>query len=430
MAFFQVLPKEDTAGSLFGKGFSQGFGGTLQDQLGQFFEQRQENRELQNLQSEIGKLSPETSLPDRLQAIMMAKASPQTKQKFAEIMKLQGASDFAKKFREGKDISEADLIEGMAMGYIDPGYAQAKIKEIQSQKMMDKFLKDVIPRGEETPSTISPTERPISTESPQPLPIRPAGAQGVPNINELQNYSMYPGEIGKGARARLDQIEKQKRLQFDQIKEEQHRREYAHTATADYAKDLREKSAQAEDVLFAIDNIRGALKKGATGAKALNIGHAILKDRKNPLASLFVSEDMQVIKSGTKALAGGFRNLFGSKPTQSEFFWYEDILPDLLKSQRANEAGLKYFEKVASTHDKMQKISDEITAENGGYRPIDLDARVRERMKREIQNQIKEGFKLAGVKEVNMINHETGETASVPVEYMDEAGKDGFEVAR
>jgi hypothetical protein len=141
MAFFQVLPKETGFAEKFGEGFGQAFGGTLQEQLGNFFEQKKETKELERLQEQLAPLSPDATLGDRLQAVMMARASPKTKEKFMELMKLQGATDFAKKFREGKDVSEADLIEGMALGYIDPGYAQAKIRQLGEIPKRDQTKK-------------------------------------------------------------------------------------------------------------------------------------------------------------------------------------------------------------------------------------------------------------------------------------------------
>lgn len=126
MAFFAQVPAEQSIGSMFGQGFSQ----TLPQQLDQFFEQKKETKDIERLQEQLASLSPDATLGDRLQAVMMARSSPKTKEKFMELMKLQGATDFAKKFREGEDVTEGDLIEGMALGYIDPGYAQAKIRQL------------------------------------------------------------------------------------------------------------------------------------------------------------------------------------------------------------------------------------------------------------------------------------------------------------
>lgn len=141
MAFFQVLPKETGIAERFGEGFGQAFGGTLQERLGQFFQEKKETKELERLQEQLAPLSPDATLGDRLQAVMMARASPKTKEKFMDLMKLQGATDFAKKFREGKDVSEADLIEGMALGFIDPGYAQAKIRQLGELPKKDQAKK-------------------------------------------------------------------------------------------------------------------------------------------------------------------------------------------------------------------------------------------------------------------------------------------------
>ena len=44
---------------------------------------------------------------------------------------------------------------------------------------------------------------------------------------------------------------------------------------------------------------------------------------------------------------------------------------------------------------KRQEIADEITKANGGFRPIDLDLKVRERLKSDVDTLVKEGLNIS-----------------------------------
>jgi len=90
MAFFQVLPKETGIAERFGEGFGQAFGGTLQDQIGQFFHQKQDTRALETLEN---KLQGITDPAQKISAIASLRASPELKKSLIETerekMKLQ-----------------------------------------------------------------------------------------------------------------------------------------------------------------------------------------------------------------------------------------------------------------------------------------------------------------------------------------------------
>ncbi len=399
MAFYQVRPKEEGAGELFGKGLGAGFGESLQGQLGQFFQERQESRELKGLQEEIGKLSPDTPLPERLQAIMLAKASPQTKQKFMEIMKMQGATEFAKKFREGKG-TEEDLVLGMALGYIEPGYAQEKIRNLQSQKLLDKFFGGEEAETPSLPSATSPmSSQPVKTSSqppPKDVPKVTKSGKGWESYDDsdLTLFKAAGGPLASAADLELKRREKDKQLKFNQFKEEEDKRQFGHKETAKFAEDIRGSAENAREVRQAVNEVVRLSNQGFTGLNLKNAFTKFLQDRKSFLAPAFTDKNAQSLISATKSLAGGFRELFGSKPTQSEFFWYENILPDLLKDADTNINAAQYFGKLADHKLKMQEIADEIVEENDGYRPIDLDVQVRKRMKPEIDRLVKEGEEL------------------------------------
>src|SRR5690606_1266968 len=94
-----------------GVSFLQGVQQTLPQQLGSFLERRRETKESDELQRQLSALDPNASLTDRLKTVLGSKASDATKQKFFEMIKIQGAQDFAKKLSEkGEAPSLSDIL--------------------------------------------------------------------------------------------------------------------------------------------------------------------------------------------------------------------------------------------------------------------------------------------------------------------------------
>lgn len=108
MAFFQVLPKETGIAERFGEGFGQAFGGSLQQKLGQFFDEKKKDKTLQNfLSSEYGqKLSDENKslitgyskglLPPQALTKALSQVDPEVDAQNFEIMKDAFGEKFAK----------------------------------------------------------------------------------------------------------------------------------------------------------------------------------------------------------------------------------------------------------------------------------------------------------------------------------------------
>jgi hypothetical protein len=108
MAFFQVLPKETGIAERFGEGFGQAFGGTLQERLGQFFDEKKKDKTLQNFfSSEFGqKLSDENKsliagyakglLPPQALTQALSQVDPEVEAQNFEIMKDAFGEKFAK----------------------------------------------------------------------------------------------------------------------------------------------------------------------------------------------------------------------------------------------------------------------------------------------------------------------------------------------
>jgi hypothetical protein len=334
MAFFQVLPKETGMAERFGEGFGQAFGGTLQDQIGQFFQEKKESKELERLQEQLKPLSPDATLGERLQAIMMARASPKTKEKFMELMKLQGATDFAKKFKEGKDVSEADLIEGMALGYIDPGYAQAKIRQLGEIPKRDQTKKIAEVYGI-PPDLISSLD--------------PAAAHKFAEANRKENLDVY--------------------------------------------KEITDLTSSATKKLDDLARLRNFIRRGALDpVSAGNFAAQMEKANRPILASIG-----RALESGDAAAAQSLiKNFFAENikglPAKGVNIFVEGIMRDALplmgRSKEANLAVADVIEEGLKAAFIPSQVRQEILSEHGGSIPWNFNALYQQRLAQRVDEQL------------------------------------------
>lgn len=192
------------------------------------------------------------------------------------------------------------------------------------------------------------------------------------------------------------QATEEEKLKDKRKTEEQKKIEFGHKETKKYGEEIQSAAANANEIKFATGVIRNAIRSGKTGASAQNLAYAYLSDSKSPIAGLFQSKEAGQFNVAMKTLASGFKKIMGAKPTEREFFWYENILPGLLKAAPTNEAILDYFDHLADLDIKSQEVYDEIIDKNSGYRPIDIDKKVRDQMKPFLNEAINEGYALSG----------------------------------
>lgn len=302
----------------------------------------------------------------------------------------------------------------------EKGKAKVETKKAEAQAYREG-LKDFFPnqfRGEDVPEqppdSGSPlNQAPVSTANitaapNEPTPTQIRGQQGVsmgsqsasapgmapsqpmqPNLTQEQLDILSSDPVYGKSFANLAASQREK------SKLSQKEKEFGHKETTKYATDLRESYDKALEIKKAVKSIRESQKKGSPWKTAKKVAYATLQKNENPLAQLFVDPDLQTLITARKAMAGGFTELMGSRPTQKEFFWYEELIPGILKSVSSNEKSMEYFEKMADFSIKKQEAADEIIKANGGYRPLDLDSKVREKLKPQIDKLVDEGFKVA-----------------------------------
>lgn len=432
MAF---LPAPQTFGSQFGAGLGQGIAATLPEKLEQFITTKRSEREKSSINQKIEALGESATLTDKMGVWLSSNLSPEDKKQGYEVLKNEGATEFAEKFKN-QNYTIADIVEGTSLGYITPGLAPILaaplMKDPLEQKVLQQILGEgfgeadpiqeeqvteiiseeaLLPTGEvpiqappmsaaKNPTQSMSSDTPMPTKAPRVTKSGKGGWSQVPD-EDISKFSLLKGPVADSAKLELNRREKEKDREFKEKEFEfkgeesdKKRKEFGHTSTAQYAADVRESAKNSEEVQHAVGEVKRIADSGETGVNASNLFQEFLKNRSSFLANAFINKTQQNLISATKSLAGGFRELFGARPTQREFFWYENILPNILKDADTNIAAADYFGRVANNRVRTQEVMDDIVEENGGFRPIDIDVKVRKRMKPEQDRLISEGERL------------------------------------
>ena len=321
------------------RSLGQGIGGGLQA------------RNALNLESE------KMSIADRL------KQAQQTKEQETKLTKVQEFFTTG----AGKDFSPQEKAVGIgeAMGIIPPGTGTAILKQRNESEEQNKFLQAMGFGNAQTQDNGEMSEKTLPQQGIQPE--QPPQAENKPKIhsfseNQLAQMQAKGGKWKSAADSEFKRREREAVEGYREQKLSSQEKQFAHKDTAEYAKGVRENADRGQEILHAVEDIEKRIKKtNVTGVNARNLAFNYFKGSKNPflqsLANIFQTEDTQAIISATKTLAGGFRQLFGSKPTQAEFFWYENILPNILKDAATNSQAASYFGKVAKLSSQKTRNS-------------------------------------------------------------------------
>jgi hypothetical protein len=326
----------------------------------------------------------------------------------------------------GLDIQTRRLLANEAAGLTSAQSTKSLINAMRDREANESFNEAL--RGDGGQAGAAPTTSsgeslgPMEEEESQTPPQKPKRNYDA-ELEKWQKILRNPrAENQKFAQAKIDEIHRAQEREHQEAKTNLQEKQFGHTHTAKYAESVAEDAEQARNILHANKGLRTAIKNGATGLNARNAMYKYLTSVKSPLAGLFQTKDTQAVVNSQKALSGGFKKLFGSKPTEREFFWYENILPDLLKSGEVNEGIADYYDDIAKVMLRSEQLMDDIVKKNGGYRPIDIDRRVREMMQPELEKLIERGENLSGYV---MMKDPNGVTRQIPKNRVEAAKKAG-----
>ncbi len=417
-----TLPAPITFGSQFGAGLGAGLAESLPEKLDQFITIKRSEREKTSVKRKIDELGPEATLQDKMGIWLSSSLSPEDKKQGFEILKQEGATSFAQKFKD-KDYTISDLIEGATLGYIPPGLAQEMarplLRDPMEQQLLQQFFGGNGQPGEERPQDIyldseervseGPAGEEISdvtVEGEIPAPSRPTlpATPRTPQQNAkrkelLQRMMATKGPAATLAKSELASMEKAEERGFQQ-KEKKEKREFEERKrteeAATRATETKEKRAfdRSKGYLDSISDIAKELPKeklalsqmrGALDDKDFNSFRNVIAEMTGIEA--LKTKSAQVVNSASKQfLMASLAGLTG-RPNQ---FIERQITKALVSPLYHNEANELIYEGLEGLHNlKKREVEiaedlEEFYTEGGGEIPRNFQKLVRAQHKKEV----------------------------------------------
>lgn len=158
-----------------------------------------------------------------------------------------------------------------------------------------------------------------------------------------------------------------------------------HNSWSKYDEELRSSADTARKQIEAMKDIQEALEEGASDPFGLVNWAKNFGPLGETLSNAFLSAAQGKMGAAIPQLIEGFRQLFGQRITDADLRILQDKLPSFGKTKEANEAILKILKKYAEPAITKYEVAKEIRKENKGFRPIDYDYLIDERM--ELKNE-------------------------------------------
>ncbi len=247
MAF---LPAPQTFGSQFGAGLGQGIAATLPEKLEQFITTKRTQREKSSINQKIEALGENATLTDKMGIWLGSDLSPEDKKQGYEVLKNEGATAFAEKFKN-QNYTIGDIVEGTSLGYITPGLApilaSPLIKDPMEQQLLQQFFggggqpgiggeeqpapgiqEDISVGLEDRVTQDSTAQQGAKEAAPGEETVRPPRRTSPIIDNEgrkklLQRMMTTKGPLANLAKTELASIEKSEERQFKKTEKEEER---------------------------------------------------------------------------------------------------------------------------------------------------------------------------------------------------------------
>ena len=182
-------------------------------------------------------------------------------------------------------------------------------------------------------------------------------------------------------------ISKQREFAQKQKQHEEKIKTDIHKESVEYDRDTRKKAETAKKQLEAVSDIRESIKEGKTGSGGISRffkGFGTIGDK---ISDFFKTAEQGKFEANTPLLLEGWKDVFGVRLSDSDLKVLLDKLPSISKSPEANEAVLKVIEKYARPLILKDEIAREVKKENGGYRPINFEDMVNERLDKRLEDE-------------------------------------------
>lgn len=165
-----------------------------------------------------------------------------------------------------------------------------------------------------------------------------------------------------------------------------------HKLTQDFSKKLNEDAESAKKRIRSFDVMEKALKSGKTDPRLF----------KNMLANAFGGTylegllrdpESEEFKAASFNVYEGLKNVFGTRLSDADLKLASTKVPDITKKPESNKKIIDFLKFADQMNVEKQKVADQIIKENRGYRPIDFEQQLRDRIDSKFGKEAEEKLK-------------------------------------
>jgi hypothetical protein len=330
-------------------------------------QQQTANRENKQVMDVLSKIGPDSSPFDAINAIEGSRVSPEIKARLGELYqnsyklnteRSKYQQELSEKAEKKKNEEKANISEAKSLGIPVEEYSN------YGQEYKKGLIKNKTTNPSKGAQSFLPVPKEYSDEIQRILKENPD--------SDADDLALSLDQAGI-PRAFSDSFIQNRREKQDRELTQKGKDIDIHNSWAPYEKELRDNAERASKQLESIEDIRDAIKQGASDPWGLVNWARSFGPLGQTLSSAFQSAAQGQMGAALPNLIEGFRQLFGQRITDADLMILKDKLPDFGKTDEANEAILKVLSKYAKPLVEKYEIARDVKKKTGGYRPINYD---------------------------------------------------------
>lgn len=173
-----------------------------------------------------------------------------------------------------------------------------------------------------------------------------------------------------------------------------------HKLSSDTAKKINEEGESSKKRIRAFNTMEKNIESGKIDPR--NFKNFLANSLAgSTLEGLLRNPESEEFKAASFNTYEGLKNVFGTRLSDADLKLASTKVPDITKTPEANKKIISFLKFFDQMNVEKQKISDEVVKENNGYRPIDFDQQVRERLDSKFGDEAERVTKEAAQSESN-----------------------------
>lgn len=302
--------------------------------------------------------------------------------------------------------SEADMNAYQNFVGQNPGFDNQFRGTQPQQPSDDQSIRQSTSTPPQTQGRQGLAPQPVANTS-QPAPIANASEDISP---EHEKFLIKQAAFKSSKNPHIAAVGNQAQGELERLREVRKERVRAHEESEGYDEEVLKGVKRTKQQVEAIKDLRSGLKSGKIKPGSVSSVFRGMGSIGDKISNAFKDAEQGKFEAAIPLLLEGWKEVFGIRLSDTDLRLLQTKLPDIGKSEEANDAILNVLEKYAEAPLLRGKVASEIKEKNGGYRPLNFASQVENEVEKRVQ-----------AKETVRVQGPDGNIYNVPREQLDSA---------